>query len=105
MQALRFRAKVLRDGVNAFVQVPARVSDAFASYATARRIAVLVIGGTILLIGVLMLFLPGPGIITAAAGLAILGIEFAFARRWLARVRRGVSNMHRNHRLRNRRAS
>ena len=38
----------------------------------AKRVVVLVIGGTVLLIGVAMLVLPGPGLIVAPAGLAIL---------------------------------
>jgi tellurite resistance protein TerC len=53
----------------------------------ARRMVVLVIGGTVLLIGVAMLVLPGPGLVVAPAGLAILATEFLWARRLLARVR------------------
>jgi tellurite resistance protein TerC len=53
----------------------------------ARRIIVLVVGGTVLLIGVAMLVLPGPGLIVAPAGLALLATEFVWARRLLARVR------------------
>jgi hypothetical protein len=34
-----------------------------------------------------MIVLPGPAFIVIPAGLAILGIEFAFARRWLRRLR------------------
>lgn len=40
------------------------------------------VGGTILLIGVALLVLPGPGLLTMAAGLTILGVEFACARRY-----------------------
>ena len=39
------------------------------------------IGGTLLLIGVAMLVLPGPGLPIVAAGLAILATEFFWARR------------------------
>jgi tellurite resistance protein TerC len=53
----------------------------------ARRMVVLVIGGTVLLLGVAMLVLPGPGMIVAPAGLAILATEFIWARRLLTRVR------------------
>jgi hypothetical protein len=45
------------------------------------------IGGTVVLIGVAMILLPGPALIVIPAGLAILGLEFAFARRWLRRLR------------------
>jgi tellurite resistance protein TerC len=54
---------------------------------TARRIAVGVIGATVLVIGLAMLVLPGPGIVVLACGLAILATEFVWARRWLARIR------------------
>lgn len=57
------------------------------TYRTARRVAVAVIGATVILAGIAMLVLPGPGLLTIAAGLALLGVEFAFARRWLAAVR------------------
>ena len=38
--------------------------------------------------GIVMLVTPGPGVIVTLAGLAILGREFPFARRRLARLRR-----------------
>ena len=57
------------------------------TYQWARRCAVAVIGTTVVLIGVAMIVLPGPAFIVIPAGLAILGLEFAFARRWLRRVR------------------
>ena len=37
-------------------------------------------GGTVLLVGVAMLVLPGPGIVVIAAGLAILATEFMWAK-------------------------
>lgn len=56
-------------------------------YRAARRIAVAVVGGTLLLFGVLMLVLPGPGMLAIAAGLGVLALEFAWARRLLRRAR------------------
>jgi len=56
-------------------------------YREARRIVILVFGMTVLLVGLAMLVLPGPGILVVIAGLAILGIEFAWARGWLRKVR------------------
>jgi tellurite resistance protein TerC len=53
----------------------------------ARRVAVGVIGTTVVAIGVAMLVLPGPGLVVIPAGLGILGLEFAFARRWLKHLR------------------
>lgn len=49
----------------------------------ARRIVLAVIGATLVLAGVAMLVLPGPGMVTILAGLGVLGMEFAFARRWI----------------------
>lgn len=57
------------------------------SYKWARRIVVGVIGGTVLLVGFLMIVLPGPAIIVIPLGLGILGLEFAWARFWLRRLR------------------
>jgi len=52
-----------------------------------RRIVVLVVGGTVLLLGVVMLVAPGPGILTMLAGLTILAAEFAWARRLLKKTK------------------
>ncbi len=49
----------------------------------ARRIAILIIGMTVLLIGVAMIVLPGPALVVIPVGLAILATEYAWARRWL----------------------
>lgn len=57
------------------------------TYKTARRIVVAIVGGTVLLVGVAMIVLPGPATLVIPAGLAILAIEFAWARRWLRRVK------------------
>ena len=51
------------------------------------RLIILVAGGTILLIGVAMIVLPGPALVVIPVGLAVLGTEFLWARRLLARVR------------------
>jgi len=57
------------------------------TYRTARRIVIAVVGGTVLIIGLIMLIGPGPGLLGTAAGLGILSIEFAWARRWLRKVK------------------
>ena len=57
------------------------------TYVWARRIAISIVGGTVLLIGVAMLVLPGPGLVVIPLGLAILGLEFAWARAWLRKVK------------------
>lgn len=53
----------------------------------ARRIAIGVIGGSVIALGLAMVVLPGPALLVLPAGLAILGLEFAWARRWLRRLR------------------
>ncbi len=57
------------------------------SYRQARRAVILVIGSSVLVIGVAMVFLPGPAILVIPLGLTILGLEFAWARRWLAEMK------------------
>lgn len=52
-----------------------------------RKIAVTVVGGSLLVVGVVLLFLPGPGIAVILAGLAVLASEFAWAERRLERIR------------------
>jgi tellurite resistance protein TerC len=57
------------------------------TYRWARRIAVAVVGGTVLAIGIALLVLPGPAFVVIPLGLAILGAEFAWARHWLRKVK------------------
>jgi tellurite resistance protein TerC len=53
------------------------------AYRLARRIVIAVVGATVLAVGVAMMVLPGPAFIVIPIGLGILGLEFAWARRWL----------------------
>ncbi len=53
------------------------------SYQMARRLVIGCFGLTVLLVGIAMIVLPGPAFIVIPVGLGILGIEFAWARRWL----------------------
>jgi len=62
------------------------------TYKVARRIAVTVVGSTVLAVGVALIVLPGPALVVIPLGLAILSIEFAWARLWLQRVRRKISS-------------
>lgn len=57
------------------------------TYKTARRIVIALVGGTVLLLGIAMLVLPGPAMVVIPVGLAILGIEFAWARHFLTKIR------------------
>lgn len=70
---------------------PSKVSDLFGwSYVPGpiRKLIVGLIGGTVLLIGLAMVVLPGPAIIVVPIGLAILATEFAWAQRMGARARK-----------------
>jgi tellurite resistance protein TerC len=58
------------------------------TYRWARRIAVALVGGTVLAIGLALIVLPGPAFVVIPLGLAILGAEFAWARYWLRQVKR-----------------
>ena len=53
----------------------------------AKRIVVAVVGGTITLIGIALLILPGPAFIVIPVGLSILATEFVWARRFLRKAR------------------
>lgn len=63
------------------------------TYKMARRIVVAVVGSTVLAIGVALIVLPGPAIVVIPIGLAILSIEFAWARLWLKKARRSISDL------------
>lgn len=53
----------------------------------ARRVIVAIVGGTVLLVGVAMLVLPGPAVVVIPLGLAILATEFMWARWLLTRIK------------------
>lgn len=53
-----------------------------------RKIIKGIAGGSVVLLGIIMLVTPGPGILTILLGLSILASEFLFARRLLNRLRR-----------------
>jgi tellurite resistance protein TerC len=59
----------------------------------AKRIVVAVIGGTITLLGLALVVLPGPAFIVLPIGLSILATEFLWARRWLRKLRRTAENL------------
>jgi tellurite resistance protein TerC len=57
------------------------------AYQWARRIAITILGFSVLVVGIAMLVLPGPALIVIPVGLGILGLEYAWARVWLKRVK------------------
>ena len=52
-----------------------------------KKTLVAVVCGSLLLAGLAMLVLPGPAFVVIPAALALLAIEFLYARRWLAWLR------------------
>jgi uncharacterized protein (TIGR02611 family) len=59
----------------------------------ARRVIVSVVGVTVVLVGIALLFLPGPAFIVIPAGLAILATEFVWAKRLLRKVRDSATDV------------
>ena len=70
------------------------------TYKAARRIVIAVVGATVVLLGIVMIVTPGPALVVIPVGLAILAIEFTWARRWLKRLRETISNGMANSRAR-----
>jgi tellurite resistance protein TerC len=63
------------------------------SLRTARKIVIAIIGGTITLVGIALIVLPGPAFIVIPVGLSILATEFLWARRWLNKIRELPGNL------------
>src|SRR6266545_1991970 len=59
----------------------------------ARRLVVIAVGFTVLLIGVAMLVLPGPAVVVVPIGLAILATEFVWAGRLLHRMKQAAGRI------------
>ncbi len=60
-----------------------------------KRIAVAIVGGTVLLIGIALVVLPGPAFLVIPAGLAILATEFVWARRLLHHTKGQINKFRR----------
>ena len=54
---------------------------------SARKPVIAVVGGTVLLIGIALIVLPGPAFVVIPIGLAILATVFLWAKRWLQKAR------------------
>ena len=69
-----------------------------------KKIVVTIVGFTILIIGVLLIVLPGPASIVIPFGLAILATEFVWARNLLDKIkskikRKGNKNINRRYNI------
>lgn len=67
---------------------------------TGRWIAVSTVGFVMLVVGVVMLFTPGPGLLMITGGLVVLSVEFRWARRQRDRLFGRVRNLGSRARLR-----
>lgn len=56
-----------------------------------RWVVAATVGATLLILGIIFLVLPGPGIPLIIAGLAILATEFTWAEIWLNRTKHHVN--------------
>ena len=65
-----------------------------------RKVVIAVTGITVLVVGIALIFLPGPGSIVIPLGLVILASEFAWARRILRRGKQVVEKVGIRKRLR-----
>lgn len=70
------------------------------TYKVAKRIIVGVVGATVVFLGLIMLVTPGPALVVIPVGLAILSIEFTWARMWLRKLRQAISSNSLNSRAR-----
>ena len=61
-----------------------------------KKFFIALIGGTVLLFGVVMLILPGPGVLVIGAGVAILATEFLWARRAMHQCKGMATKARRN---------
>ena len=57
-------------------------------FRSSKRIAITVVGGAVLLLGLALLFAPGPGFLVVVIGFAILGTEYAWAAAALERTKK-----------------
>lgn len=60
-------------------------------YRTVRRSVVFLVGGSVLVVGIIMIVTPGPAFVFIPMGLAILGTEFFWARHLLVRVKNYIT--------------
>jgi uncharacterized protein (TIGR02611 family) len=66
-----------------------------------KKFFIALMGGTVVLVGVAMLVLPGPGALVIAGGVAILATEFLWARRAMRKAKGTVARVRRRSGLKN----
>lgn len=64
-----------------------RIGSMFKNINRAKKLIIITVGFAVLIIGMLMIVLPGPAILFIPAGLSILAAEFVWARHLLKKIR------------------
>ena len=65
-----------------------------------RKVVVAVIGFVLIAVGTALLVLPGPGILVILAGIAVLSLEFPWAKAVFDRIKEAVESLLRRLRIR-----
>ena len=65
-----------------------------------KKVFIIIVGGTLLTLGIALLVLPGPGLPILATGIAVLATEFLWARRAMRKMKGVVANVRRKSGLR-----
>ncbi len=76
-------------------KIPAEKSPLITTVNQARRVIRIVVGFTVLAVGIAMLVLPGPAVVVIPLGLAILATEFVWARKLMKRFTDGARSLRR----------
>jgi tellurite resistance protein TerC len=69
---------------------------ALVTYQNVKKVLILILGTSVLLVGVAMIVLPGPAILVIPAGLAILATQFAWARLLLRKMKQKARELSRD---------
>ncbi|MCZ4336876.1 PGPGW domain-containing protein [Shewanella colwelliana] len=57
-----------------------------------RKTVITIVGGGLTLLGAALIVLPGPAWLLLPIGLAVLSLEYSWAKRWLKKSQRFMSN-------------
>lgn len=63
------------------------------AYRAARKIVVALVGATLVVVGLILVFTPGPAFVVLGLALAVFAGEFAWARRWMLSLKETGSHV------------
>lgn len=61
-----------------------------------KKIFFIVSGSTVISVGIIMLILPGPGVLVIIFGLTLLAVEFVWARVWISKIKNSINELQKN---------